>query len=459
MKIDNLELVKSINLINLAQFERKQTAERVSLNFHSRAKRGLRNGAPVILGFDIDESNRSVPKVNFQEAAIVRNIFSKFLEIGTLRGTVTYLNANGIKPKKAGKRLLKSDEKTIWYPTTLLESLRNPAYVGLKEVNKKYKDEDHSHLLSWQKYEVVKASWPPLVDRATFDIVQSSLDETRLKERERLSKSTRREFLLSIFFACGDCGRSIVGHTNKGRSSEYRYYSHKSPPGVAQCKVQRFRADEVESVVVNHLREMLSRAGAFNEIEGNLNKVGAQNTNDVKSEIQSVEKEIQKIDLDIESTFQVLSKMSNSEGAVNLAGKRLENLNSDLEKKMNRMRDLEDGLPNSVDPTATRDFIHTRWEEFKRGWAKGTSAQKKRLLRRLIYKLVPADGGFKVYYVTGEQDFVQGTASAFSEPKHSVMSEIEPDSQFHAKRRHFFMSQSFFTSLWHPSHFHTGKGI
>lgn len=38
------------NLINFAQFERKQTAERISANWVSRAKRGLWNGGSIPLG-------------------------------------------------------------------------------------------------------------------------------------------------------------------------------------------------------------------------------------------------------------------------------------------------------------------------------------------------------------------------------------------------------------------------
>ena len=38
-----------LNVMNLAQFERKQTSERVTMNFRSRATRGLRSGgAPVL---------------------------------------------------------------------------------------------------------------------------------------------------------------------------------------------------------------------------------------------------------------------------------------------------------------------------------------------------------------------------------------------------------------------------
>jgi hypothetical protein len=49
--------------------------------------------------------------------------------------------------------------------------------------------------------------------------------------------------------------------------------------------------------------------------------------------------------------------------------------------------------------------------------------------------MIPSDGGFKVYYVTGDQDFVQGTATAPLEAKISVMREMEPSPQLHAKGR------------------------
>lgn len=41
------------NMINLAQFEREQTAERVALGCHARAMRGLLNGGHEVLGFDL----------------------------------------------------------------------------------------------------------------------------------------------------------------------------------------------------------------------------------------------------------------------------------------------------------------------------------------------------------------------------------------------------------------------
>ena len=66
------------NMINLAQFERKQTSERISMNFHSRAMRGLANGGRPLLGYDSDPTNPGKKIVN--EAELVKRIFEMYDE-------------------------------------------------------------------------------------------------------------------------------------------------------------------------------------------------------------------------------------------------------------------------------------------------------------------------------------------------------------------------------------------
>lgn len=55
--------------------------------------------------------------------------------------------------------------------------LSNVAYIGLKEVNKKNKNEDQELLKPWQRFQVVKASWPGIVPKILFDQVQKALEE------------------------------------------------------------------------------------------------------------------------------------------------------------------------------------------------------------------------------------------------------------------------------------------
>ena len=87
------------NMINLAQFEREQTAERVALGCHSRAMRGLLNGGPALLGLDKNPEKKNSYVVNETDSALVRKIFKTFLECGTLSRTSARLEELGISPR------------------------------------------------------------------------------------------------------------------------------------------------------------------------------------------------------------------------------------------------------------------------------------------------------------------------------------------------------------------------
>ena len=82
--------------INLAQFEREQTAERVALGCHARAMRGFLNGGQDILGLNKSAAAKNVYVINKAEAEQVRKIFETFLECGTLQRTITKLEVLGV---------------------------------------------------------------------------------------------------------------------------------------------------------------------------------------------------------------------------------------------------------------------------------------------------------------------------------------------------------------------------
>lgn len=144
-------------IIALGQFEREQTSERVAVNCHSRALRGLVNGGPAPLGYNKHPEMPGLLIPNEEEAEIVRTIFQTFLEEGSRAKAIEKLHALGIRPKKTSK---KAKEKAApeWSVQTQGSLLQNKAYIGYREVNKLYKDRDPAHLKPWQKYQMVKAA-------------------------------------------------------------------------------------------------------------------------------------------------------------------------------------------------------------------------------------------------------------------------------------------------------------
>ncbi len=92
------------NLINFVQYERLQTAERISANWASRAKRGLWNGGTIPLGYDRNPKSPGTLVPNSEEAEAVRTIFKTFLEVGSLRQTCLELSRLGIRSKRYVKK-------------------------------------------------------------------------------------------------------------------------------------------------------------------------------------------------------------------------------------------------------------------------------------------------------------------------------------------------------------------
>jgi DNA invertase Pin-like site-specific DNA recombinase len=71
-------------LMNFAQFERKQTSERVAANILARASRGLYNGGSISLGYKKDHDRTGHLLVDKEHAVTVRLAFDTFLKEGSL---------------------------------------------------------------------------------------------------------------------------------------------------------------------------------------------------------------------------------------------------------------------------------------------------------------------------------------------------------------------------------------
>ena len=188
--------------INLAQFEREQTGERVALGCHSRAMRGLLNGRLEILGYAKNETSKQSYVVNTEEAPLVRKIFTTYLECGSLNRTIEKIETLGIKPKVNKNRKNRVVDRGLWTHQSLGDLLKNKSYVGLLEVNRQYKNSDPALLKPHQKYQVVKASWPGIVDANVFESVQRVLEENKASERTRLADGEKRIFILSKILKC-----------------------------------------------------------------------------------------------------------------------------------------------------------------------------------------------------------------------------------------------------------------
>ena len=83
-------------LLSFAQFEREVTGERIRDKIAASKKKGMWMGGLPSLGYDVKERKLIV---NEAEAATVRHIFRRYLELGSVRALQTDLDAAGIVSK------------------------------------------------------------------------------------------------------------------------------------------------------------------------------------------------------------------------------------------------------------------------------------------------------------------------------------------------------------------------
>ena len=254
-----------------------------------------------------------------------------------------------------------------------------------------------------QRYQIVDASWPAIIDDETFYSVQKQIEENREKERARFKTGQRRFFLLSGIIRCGECERALIGQTSYGRSAAHRYYGHKIIVGETNtCKLKRFRAEEVEAAVVAHLDEMLLRAGHLDKVESNIKQILGGQAADTFVERERIQKELSILEKDIESAFRLHAEMDKNPEVLALVRDKLEKLAERKRTLAAYLESLESNVRRNKDAKEARSVIEDRALAFKKGWNKASPVTQKRLVRRLIERLIYTQDGLHTYYVTAK---------------------------------------------------------
>jgi site-specific DNA recombinase len=217
-----------------AQLTREMIAENTRDGLMRRAEAGYFNGNPTsFYGYDYDrEQMLLVP--NPEKAAVVRQIFTWFVEHkwGQVR-ICRVLNLQGIPSKMGGE----------WHQATVADMLRNPVYCGRVRVNGTVAEGRHEAIIA-----------PEVFDEA----------QELIKSRAPMPPRTQHsKHLLSGIARCGTCGTCLKAHyiaaSPKGstKTYDYRLYGHSANArvGAKSCRGFAKSADRLEAVIVDQIRQ------------------------------------------------------------------------------------------------------------------------------------------------------------------------------------------------------------
>jgi site-specific DNA recombinase len=227
-------------LLSFAQFEREVTSERIRDKIAASKRKGLWVGGNLPLGYEMKDGKIAIVE---EEAELVRSIYQRYLELGSVNELLRDLKERNIRTKS---RLLSTGVTRGGIPFgrgALYYVLSNHFYIG--EV--KYKNE------------ILPGEQPPIMDRHLFEAVrQKSLAQWS----HRTTVRNRADHLLTGLLFDDAGHRMVPTHATKA-GVRYRYYAstpvlHGEARTASAGSVSRIPAAAIEDTVVKSLKEYLA---------------------------------------------------------------------------------------------------------------------------------------------------------------------------------------------------------
>ena len=385
-------------LANIAQFERKQTSERVAANCKARASRGLYNGGTVPLGYRLMPKKKGYLEVDPERSETVKAAFKYFLKYETLSRTAKKLNEDGIKINRlvqGGGRYSRLDFFTV---DNLHNILTNKTYKGIKT----YRD--------GEKRREVKAVWEAIIEPTQFDRVQEILGKNRTKKKPFVVQ--RYPYILSGLTSCIHCEDVMCGKSAHGKRQKYGYYEHgwASKRGSTltastfKCDPHRVPATKLEKVVLDHIYRLMKSPKLARGIIEEAQKIHAQDGS--HKEIKRLQAKVSGYNSNLEALAERLSELPKGVSA-SIIYKQMEKLETAKKEALERVSVLrrESGgfreLP--ADFKSYQSFLKLVSKTLEE---KTDPEVKARIIKRLVHKVEVGVDKVKIHYYAGE-DFLQ----------------------------------------------------
>ena len=141
-------------LLTFAQFERELIADRIRDKVAAMKRRGKHTGGPAPYGYDLVQRRLTV---NAEEAAKVRSIFARYLELGSCHALCRELRAQGMKSKRWVSRSGRIRGGTLAGHGMIHHMLGNPIYIGRVPHKGESYPGEHEAIVDEQTWEAVQA--------------------------------------------------------------------------------------------------------------------------------------------------------------------------------------------------------------------------------------------------------------------------------------------------------------
>ena len=222
-------------LLSFAQFERELSSERVRDKVAASRRKGKWTGGGIPLGYDVIDKKLVVNPI---EAATVRTIFKRYLDLKCVRRLRDDLDSQGIVSKRRKDRSgRQAGGRNLTYGP-LAHLLKNRTYLG-----------ETGHKGEW-----FTGEHAPIIEQAIFDQVQELIKANSITRRRK--RSENGALLTGLVY--DDRGNRMTPSFTMKRDVRYRFYvSAALLRGRTQeaGTLPRISGPDLETAVLSALKE------------------------------------------------------------------------------------------------------------------------------------------------------------------------------------------------------------
>ena len=311
----NKDLYVSLkNLMNEAYA--KDKSMRICSAFEVKKRAGEFNVKNAPFGYKLSGNKKRPYLIDEPAASIVREIFELRLKGDSIRSIMQLMDEKYPTPRQYlyEKGVLhQCRENSHWDITAIIRILNNRTYLGHmlsgKTVSRLYQGKKKAYI-SENQWEVVENVNEPIISREVFDAVQKLMQAEGDRRHSFLGKSKNPENIFKGLIFCRECGRFMYRGRTKITATNIAWYfgcsGYRNHKDRACSHMRTIREEKLKDAVLTFIKnqvkladELMVRIKSFNDGVQSSNQ-----SNDSHLQAQDFQKQLDKLDLLLRSSFE-----------------------------------------------------------------------------------------------------------------------------------------------------------
>ena len=294
----------------------KDKSMRICSAFEVKKRAGEFNVKNAPFGYKLSGNKKRPYLIDEPAASIVREIFELRLKGDSIRSIMQLMDEKYPTPRQYlyEKGVLhQCRENSHWDITAIIRILNNRTYLGHmlsgKTVSRLYQGKKKAYI-SENQWEVVENVNEPIISREVFDAVQKLMQAEGDRRRSFLGKSKNPENIFKGLIFCRECGRFMYRGRTKITATNIAWYfgcsGYRNHKDRACSHMRTIREEKLKDAVLTFIKnqvkladELMVRIKSFNDGVQSSNQ-----SNDSHLQAQDFQKQLDKLDLLLRSSFE-----------------------------------------------------------------------------------------------------------------------------------------------------------